>query len=296
MLFKKDRNKDELYESVSVRQGFPPTNREIKARMLRHVALARQRSAVERRPRRRCERCPIRSTATSSGACWKRCSSCCPRPSPSCKLVFQTQGEADYVEIALRALRALGTADEPTDLALAFDYRLQHILVDEFQDTSFSQLDLLERLTGGWADGDGRTLFCVGDPMQSIYRFRQAEVGLFIDLQQHGLRNLRLQPLRLGSEFPLDSRHRRLGQRVVPGRAGSAQRCRAGRSPVQPEHSDGCGQRRWREGSYVRQRRRRHRGCARGLDRSRHAGTDPPRDASRFWSRRALTWTRSHAS
>ena len=34
MLFKKDRNKDELYETVSVRQGFPPTNREIKARML----------------------------------------------------------------------------------------------------------------------------------------------------------------------------------------------------------------------------------------------------------------------
>jgi ATP-dependent helicase/nuclease subunit A len=98
-------------------------------------------------------------------------------------------------------LRALGTPEEPTDLALAFDYRLQHILVDEFQDTSFSQLDLLERLTGGWADGDGRTLFCVGDPMQSIYRFRQAEVGLFIDLQQHGLRNLRLEPLRLEANF-----------------------------------------------------------------------------------------------
>ena len=101
----------------------------------------------------------------------------------------------------MRALRALGTPEEPTDLALAFDYRLQHILVDEFQDTSFSQLDLLERLTGGWADGDGRTLFCVGDPMQSIYRFRQAEVGLFIDLQQHGLRNLRLEPLRLEANF-----------------------------------------------------------------------------------------------
>jgi ATP-dependent exoDNAse (exonuclease V) beta subunit len=56
-------------------------------------------------------------------------------------------------------------------------------------------------LTGGWADGDGRTLFCVGDPMQSIYRFRQAEVGLFIDVQQHGLRNLRLESLRLEANF-----------------------------------------------------------------------------------------------
>src|SRR5690606_36536478 len=117
------------------------------------------------------------------------------------RVVFQQQGEADYVEVALRALQALGTTEEPTDLALAFDYRLQHILVDEFQDTSFSQLDLLERLTAGWSDGDGRTLFCVGDPMQSIYRFRQAEVGLFLDLQEHGLRNLRLTPLRLEKNF-----------------------------------------------------------------------------------------------
>src|SRR5690606_7573899 len=99
------------------------------------------------------------------------------------------------------ALQALGSSDEPTDLALAFDYRLQHLLVDEFQDTSFGQLDLLERLTAGWTAGDGRTLLCVGDPMQSIYRFRQAEVGLFLQLQQQGLRNVPLEPLRLTSNF-----------------------------------------------------------------------------------------------
>jgi ATP-dependent helicase/nuclease subunit A len=115
------------------------------------------------------------------------------------KLVFQARMQADYVEIALRALQALGPASEPTDLALAFDYRLQHILIDEFQDTSFAQHELLERLTAGWQPGDGRTLFCVGDPMQSIYRFRQAEVGLFI--QQEGLTNVPLTPLRLEANF-----------------------------------------------------------------------------------------------
>lgn len=115
--------------------------------------------------------------------------------------VFQARGEADYVECALRALAALGSPDEPTDLALAFDYRLRHILVDEFQDTSFTQLDLLERLTAGWMPGDGRTLFCVGDPMQSIYRFRQAEVGLFLELQRRGLGQIRLEPLRLEANF-----------------------------------------------------------------------------------------------
>jgi len=55
--------------------------------------------------------------------------------------------------------------------------------VDEFQDTSHLQMSLLQCLTDGWQDGDGRhrTLFMVGDPMQSIYRFRKAEVGLFLN-------------------------------------------------------------------------------------------------------------------
>ena len=42
---------------------------------------------------------------------------------------------------------------------------------------------MLGSLTAGWAEGDGRTLFAVGDPMQSIYRFRDAEVRLFLDAQ-----------------------------------------------------------------------------------------------------------------
>ena len=61
------------------------------------------------------------------------------------------------------------------------------MLVDEFQDTSEAQVKLLESLTAGWQPGDGRTLFLVGDPMQSIYRFRNAEVGLFLDIRDHGL-------------------------------------------------------------------------------------------------------------
>ena len=116
-------------------------------------------------------------------------------------LVFREAGEVDFGELAARASAALGDEMDPTELGLRLDWRIRHLLVDEFQDTSPTQVELLERLTAGWTggngDGDGRTLFCVGDPMQSIYRFRKAEVGLFLRAKAHGIGGLRLIPLRL---------------------------------------------------------------------------------------------------
>jgi ATP-dependent exoDNAse (exonuclease V) beta subunit len=115
--------------------------------------------------------------------------------------VFREAGAVDFTAVAIAARRALGGAQEPTDLALRLDYRLQHVLVDEFQDTSATQLALLRVLTAGWQDGDGRSLFCVGDPMQSIYRFRQAEVRGFLALAERGLGDLRFAVQRLSSNF-----------------------------------------------------------------------------------------------
>lgn len=112
-------------------------------------------------------------------------------------VVFQEAGEVDFVEIARRALSALEDDDGATDLALKLDYRIQHLLVDEFQDTSPAQVELLRRLTQGWQADDGRTLFCVGDPMQSIYRFRKADVGLFLQVAEFGIGGLPLQKLKL---------------------------------------------------------------------------------------------------
>lgn len=118
------------------------------------------------------------------------------------KLVFQERQSLDFSEIALSALNTLGEPGSPTDVALMLDARLQHILVDEFQDTSFVQIELLEKLTEGWQAGDGRSLFLVGDPMQSIYAFRQAEVGLFLRLwQQKRLNQVVLETLQLDTNF-----------------------------------------------------------------------------------------------
>src|SRR5579872_5084445 len=117
------------------------------------------------------------------------------------KVVFQQHGKIDYIENSLAALTALGTEESPTDLTLILDYQIKHILVDEFQDTSNSQYQLLKKITAGWESHDGRTLFLVGDPMQSIYRFREAEVGIFIRTQKYGMGHVKLEPLTLSVNF-----------------------------------------------------------------------------------------------
>jgi ATP-dependent exoDNAse (exonuclease V) beta subunit len=127
------------------------------------------------------------------------------RAAAELRLAFARHGQADFTEVAQQAIVALGDADDPSELALRLDYRIRHLLVDEFQDTSYTQFALLQRLTAGWeADAEGalgRSLFLVGDPMQSIYRFRQAEVGLFLRARAYGLGDLRLHPLRLSVNF-----------------------------------------------------------------------------------------------
>ena len=117
------------------------------------------------------------------------------------KRLFSERSVCDHIEVALSASAALGTADEPGDVALLLDYQIRHLLVDEMQDTSSAQYRMIEALTGGWESDDGRTLYCVGDPMQSIYRFRNAEVGQFLLARELGIGNVRLSALTLRRNF-----------------------------------------------------------------------------------------------
>jgi ATP-dependent exoDNAse (exonuclease V) beta subunit len=115
--------------------------------------------------------------------------------------LFNVHGECDHIEIAGAARRALTEDSSPTPLAERLGTRLMHILVDEFQDTSRDQYELLRTLTQDWSSGDGRTLFLVGDPMQSIYGFRNAEVGRFSTVRAAGLAGFRLTTLELRRNF-----------------------------------------------------------------------------------------------
>jgi ATP-dependent exoDNAse (exonuclease V) beta subunit len=89
----------------------------------------------------------------------------------------------DFVDLEAATLNLLHE-DDPTEIMLRLDWRLKHILVDEFQDTSENQMHLLCRLMAGWQEGRGRTLMVVGDPKQSIYGWRQAKPRLFMASRQ----------------------------------------------------------------------------------------------------------------
>lgn len=116
-------------------------------------------------------------------------------------ILFTEHNSVDFAAISEQALLALGHQEQPTDLALYLDYRIQHLLIDEFQDTSIQQFQLLTQLVQGWETQDSRTLFIVGDPMQSIYRFRSAEVGLFLRAQKEGIGPVRLTSLAFTCNF-----------------------------------------------------------------------------------------------
>lgn len=104
------------------------------------------------------------------------------------QVVFAETGAADYTEVAQMALRILAPENGyPSDLAIRQADGVRHLLIDEFQDTSRSQYELLTRLIAAWPEREGRSCFCVGDPMQSIYGFREAEVELFERMKQFGL-------------------------------------------------------------------------------------------------------------
>ena len=88
----------------------------------------------------------------------------------------------DFADLEWRAYRLLSRADHAHWVQYKLDQRIDHLLVDEFQDTNPTQWRLLLPLLSEIAAGDPereRSVFLVGDAKQSIYRFRRADPRLF---------------------------------------------------------------------------------------------------------------------
>ena len=116
--------------------------------------------------------------------------------------LFAEQRCSDFAGLLIKAKAALRDENgHVTDLAMLLEHRIKHILVDEFQDTSRSQLEFFTLLTETWHPGDGNTFFAVGDPMQSIYRFRDADVEIFSQIKAKGLPNVPLEACELEANF-----------------------------------------------------------------------------------------------
>jgi len=182
-------------KQVNVRLGFPADRKREKARLLELIArladvpgLETALSAVRALP-------PARYTEED----WqivRACFTLLRHAAGELRIAFAEAGRVDFIEVAQMAQRVLRGEDGlPTDAALAVGEKIRHLLVDEFQDTSRRQHQLLSSLIAAWPEQAGRTCFVVGDPMQSIYSFREADAELFPRVQSAGLEIPHEEPL-----------------------------------------------------------------------------------------------------
>ncbi|MXZ72467.1 MAG: AAA family ATPase [Acidobacteria bacterium] len=95
----------------------------------------------------------------------------------------------DFSDLLERAVALLRRMDEFARSRFRLESRYHHVLVDEFQDTSPAQWELVSLLVQSWGEGAGLvhdatlppSVFVVGDRKQSIYRFRDADVAVLDD-------------------------------------------------------------------------------------------------------------------
>ena len=191
-LLTSDRSKPALRKTVNVRHGFPsgtPGEKARRKQCLEFFAdLAKISSAEELcAALNRIRRLPDPHYTESQWQFMHAVLEVLPLAAANLKVVFSEKATIDFAEYAQRALDAIGQDGDPTELGLQLGYRIRHVLVDEFQDTNRVQVELLARLLGTWEADEQCSTFYVGDPMQSIYAFRQADVAIYQQARTEGI-------------------------------------------------------------------------------------------------------------
>lgn len=179
----------------SVREGFPAGERDAKER-IQGIHLAEETITQLKELRQ----LPPSSYEESQWEVLAALMHLLPAAVAQLRKVFQENGSVDFTEIGIAAQQAAKAHMQSGTQGGILDIATRHLLVDEFQDTSQSQYELFERLIHDWKE-DGRTLFLVGDPMQSIYGFREAEVSLFSRTRTSGIGPIRPRSLVLETNF-----------------------------------------------------------------------------------------------
>lgn len=118
------------------------------------------------------------------------------------KFHMQELETVDFIEQTNCTLRILqDSLDWPDAEGIPRPGNIRHLLLDEFQDTSKQQFNIIKSIIEHCDTSIRHSVFIVGDPMQSIYRFRQADVSLFYLVQKQGIAHLRPIPLTLNCNF-----------------------------------------------------------------------------------------------
>ena len=200
-------NEGAFRKSITVTLGFPQDSKEEKRRIQELIKQLRKIPGFESKLHTVRNLPPARYTDDD----WQIVRSCFTllrHAAGELQVAFAEAGVVDFAEVAQVAQRVLKGDDSlPSDAALAIADGIHHLLVDEFQDTSRRQHKLISALVGAWPDFAGRTVFVVGDPMQSIYFFRDADAELFPRVRNVGLELPDADPLKLDF-VPLSSNFR----------------------------------------------------------------------------------------
>jgi ATP-dependent helicase/nuclease subunit A len=106
---------------------------------------------------------------------------------------LDSHGVLDFHDVLLKALQLVRQMEEFAQSRYRLEARYHHVLVDEFQDTSRAQWELVELLIASWGEGAGLahsgplqpSVFIVGDRKQSIYAFRDADVSVLREAGRH---------------------------------------------------------------------------------------------------------------
>ena len=99
----------------------------------------------------------------------------------------QQQGVIDMNDVERAAERLLGDPEVSGWVQQRLDARIKHVLIDEFQDTNPVQWHAVRAWLEAYAGvggGEAPSVFVVGDPKQSIYRFRRADARVFVQARQ----------------------------------------------------------------------------------------------------------------
>jgi ATP-dependent helicase/nuclease subunit A len=188
-------------KSITKTLGFPTTGKEEKARMLELVDYCTSIDGLEE-ALASLKDLPNPTLDVEQKETLNALAEVLPALAAELNIVFTKYNTCDFASITLSALNAMKQNDDNiSDITMRLDYNLKHILIDEFQDTSSAQIQLVASLVEGWIPGDGRTLFIVGDAMQSLYSFRNANVSLFANAQRYPIGPIQCTHLALSTNF-----------------------------------------------------------------------------------------------